>query len=96
MVKSIEKEVTRVAKLACLKIQDSDIEKFTRDFENILSFIEKINEVDTNNVAPLYNVLDKTSQGFIDKEKKSIPIEAIEKNAPQYESGHIIVPAVIE
>ena len=52
--------VKRVAFLSRLKIDDAKIEATEKEFNKILSWIEELNEVNTDNVEPLISVNDKT------------------------------------
>jgi len=47
-------EIRRIASLARVKIDEKDEKKFQKDLGSILEYIEKLNEVDTTGVEPLY------------------------------------------
>ena len=98
---SISKEdVIYVAKLAKISLgdgnKDQEIDTLAKEMANIVKFVEKINEVETDSVEPLANVLDLVNVHRDDENEPSLPLETIEKLAPKYESGLIVVPAVIE
>lgn len=52
--------VKRVAFLSRLKVEDNKIEATKEEFNKILSWIEELNEVNTDNVEPLISVNDTT------------------------------------
>ena len=91
-----KKDVLYVAKLSKLNIAEDEAEAFTKDMENIVNFVEKINSVDTEGVEPLASVLDSVNAFREDEAGSSLPREKTEEIAPEFEDGHIVVPAVIE
>lgn len=90
------KDVEYVAKLARLEFDESEKEKFTHELNDILKYVEKLSEVNTDDVDisissyPMYNALRE------DEEKPSLDREVVLKNAPQREAGYFKVPKVIE
>ncbi|PZE20670.1 Asp-tRNA(Asn)/Glu-tRNA(Gln) amidotransferase subunit GatC [Paenibacillus xerothermodurans] len=90
------KNVEHVANLARLELNEEEKSKFTEQLNAILKYVEKLNELDTDNVeptshpVPLFNVMRE------DKTRPSLPIEKVLLNAPEEEDGHIKVPAVLE
>ena len=54
---SIDKRiVSNVANLARLKLKDADLENMSEELSNVLTWIENLNEVETNGVEPLANI----------------------------------------
>ena len=51
-----EKEVEHIAELARIRLTDKEKHKFTEDLGNILNFVDKLNEVDTEGVEPVSNI----------------------------------------
>ena len=51
-----EKEIKHVAQLARIKITEKEEEKFKKELSAILDYINKLGEVNTENVEPLYQV----------------------------------------
>jgi aspartyl-tRNA(Asn)/glutamyl-tRNA(Gln) amidotransferase subunit C len=56
-MKITRKEVEHVAKLARLALRDEEIDILTGQLSNILTYVEKLNELDTKNVDPTSHVL---------------------------------------
>tara|TARA_Y100001968_G_scaffold128469_1_gene117327 strand:+ start:784 stop:1074 length:291 start_codon:yes stop_codon:yes gene_type:complete len=52
MTKITSEDVKKVANLARLKLPDDEIELYTNQLENILSYIEQLEQIDTNNIEP--------------------------------------------
>ena len=58
---SLDKDtVTRIARLARLKVPDEELEPLAGELSGIMAWIEQLNEVDTRNVEPLSSVSDVT------------------------------------
>jgi aspartyl-tRNA(Asn)/glutamyl-tRNA(Gln) amidotransferase subunit C len=104
---SLDKEtVARIARLARLKVPEEELEPLAGELSGILAWIEQLNEVDTNNVAPLASVSDVTlpmredkvtDGGIAEKVLANAPggavyIEPDDKNA----GGFFTVPKVVE
>jgi aspartyl-tRNA(Asn)/glutamyl-tRNA(Gln) amidotransferase subunit C len=49
-------EVQKISLLARLKLSDEEIKRYQKDLSNILEYAKTLNEVDTNNTEPLYQV----------------------------------------
>ena len=89
-------DVAKVAELARLEFKQEDVDKFTEQLGNILEYIEKLNELDTDNVEPTSHVLDISTPLREDKVVKTLTIEEVLQNAPESEDDFIVVPQVIE
>ncbi|MDZ7766588.1 MAG: Asp-tRNA(Asn)/Glu-tRNA(Gln) amidotransferase subunit GatC [Melioribacteraceae bacterium] len=89
-------EVKNIAKLAKLKLSESEVEEFTGDMNKILDYMDKLNELDTGNVKPLYHPLEGTNVFRDDQLKNSINREDALKNAPQRTEEFFKVPKVIK
>ncbi len=89
-------EVEKIAKLAKLKFSDSELENFTHQMNEILKYMEKLNELNTDNVEPLSNPIDATNIFREDEIKQSINTEDALKNAPVSDDKYFIVPKVIQ
>lgn len=89
-------EVLKVAKLAKLKFSEEKIEKFQEELNDILGYVDMLNELNTSEVAPLIYVHEGQENHFrTDEVRTSIPVERVVKNAPNAEDGAIIVPRVV-
>lgn len=90
-------DVQYVANLARLQLSDNEAEELKEDMNEILGYIETLNEVDTSNVEPLEHVNEITATTFRqDKAKEPISHEDALKNAPDADSDYFRVPRVIE
>ena len=58
MVNISDDDVRYLAQLSGLQLEGSEIEPLARDMENILGYVETLNELDTEGVEPTYQVTD--------------------------------------
>ncbi len=94
---SLTKEETqKVAGLARLRLNDEELERLAPQLSNIISFIEQLSELDTNNVEPLANVVDITLPLREDVVNDGNCAEDILANAPEETQGYFVVPKVVE
>lgn len=91
-----KEEVEYVARLARLKLSEEEKEKYTKQLGDILKYINKLNELDTEKVEPTSHVLRLSNVFREDKVRPSLKQEEILANAPQVESNHFKVKKVIE
>ncbi len=89
------KEVENIARLAKLSFSEEEIEEFTEQFNQILAYVEKLNELDTTEVPPTYHVLDLSNVMRPDKVRPWLTQEEALANAPKKKSGFFSVPKVI-
>ena len=61
-MKITKKQVEHMADLAQLKLSDKETDKFAKEFSEILSYIEKLNEVDISKVEPMTGGTDLTNK----------------------------------
>jgi aspartyl-tRNA(Asn)/glutamyl-tRNA(Gln) amidotransferase subunit C len=95
-MKISKEDVKKVAELARLEFNEAQTEKFTEQLGNILEYIEKLNELDTDNVEPTSHVLDISTPLREDKVQKLLTIDEVLQNAPESEDDFFVVPQVIE
>jgi aspartyl-tRNA(Asn)/glutamyl-tRNA(Gln) amidotransferase subunit C len=91
-----KKEVSYIANLARLNLKDEEVERLAKDMNRILEYIELLNEVDTENIAPLEHVTELTTPFREDKAEKPLNHDLALKNAPDADSDYFRVPKVIE
>jgi len=90
-----KKDVEKIAELARLKFSEQELESFTHQMNEILSYMDKLNELDTENVKPLSHPVEQTNVFREDELKSSITTEEALKNAPAKDEHHFKVPKVI-
>lgn len=90
-----EKIVFTVADLAKLKLSQEEVEVLPKQFMNIVSFIENLKEVDTQDVPPFYELIQEETPYREDIPIVSLTNEDALKNAPQNDGGFFVVPRVV-
>ena len=90
-----KKEVEHIACLAHIELSDKEKSLFTEQFNEILDYFKKIDEVDTEGVEPTYHVLDLKNVSRTDETTPSLPIEEALRNAPKKEKKFIKAPRII-
>ncbi len=88
-------DVEYIATLARLSFSDDEKEAMTHDLNEILNYVEKLNELDTEAIEPLSNMGDRTNVLREDVPKASISNQDALKNAPDSQDRFFKVPKVI-
>lgn len=92
----VDKElVDRIAALAKLEFDDASKVEIIKDLDNILAFVEKLNELDTSGVEPLVYITDKKNVFRNDEVKQEINKEQALQNAPMKDNDYFKVPKMI-
>ena len=95
-VKISRNEVVHVAHLARLLFGEEETRKFTSQLNDILLYMDKLNEVDTTGVEPVTHAIARENAFREDEVAASLPVEASLANAPEARAGCFQVPRVIE
>jgi aspartyl-tRNA(Asn)/glutamyl-tRNA(Gln) amidotransferase subunit C len=90
-----KKDVEYIAELARLKFKEEELESFTHQLNEILSYVDKLNELDTENIEPLSHPVENVNVFRKDELKQSISTEDALKNAPDKTDEFFKVPKVI-
>ena len=94
-----DEEVRYVADLANLRLSDEEVHRMSHDLGQILTHIEQLNALDTENVAPMAQVLfDAGETATLRPDVPHVPLKNEEAlaNAPASGAGYFKVPKVIE
>jgi aspartyl-tRNA(Asn)/glutamyl-tRNA(Gln) amidotransferase subunit C len=89
------KDVEHIAELARLKFNEKELENFTHQLNEILTYVEKLNELDTENVEPLSHPVENSNVFREDVIEPSVSTEEALKNAPDKNDLYFKVPKVI-
>jgi aspartyl-tRNA(Asn)/glutamyl-tRNA(Gln) amidotransferase subunit C len=93
----IDKEtLNKIAHLARLEFNEKDAEKMTQDMNNILTFVEKLNEVNTDGVEPLTTMSHEINALREDEVKPHLDRDLALMNAPKKDPEYFRVPKVLE
>ena len=90
------KLIEEIASLAKLNFDENSKELMKSDLKKIISFINKLSEVDTSNVEPLVYLSDEVNVLREDEVKEVISQVDALKNAPQKDSDYFNIPKIIK
>ena len=90
------KTIKHISKLSRISVEEKKAEKLSADLNSIFDFIEKLNELKTENVEPLTSIAETTLKLRSDDVKSKNIREQIIKNSPQDNEDYFVVPKVIE
>jgi len=97
MAKKIDHaQVRKVAKLSRLDLTEAEIAEFASQLSAILDYMEKINELDTENVQPLAHCLPISNVFREDSVKESLGTEKTLANAPKRDGEFFKVPKILD
>jgi len=89
-------EVKHIALLSRLKLTPEEIDLYSKQLERILKYIEKLKEVDTENVQPTFYPIPLENVLREDKVTKPFPVEKTLSNTPERSKTYFKVPRIIE
>ena len=98
-MKVTEREVLHVAGLANLELTDAERARMLRDLNNILDYIDRLNELETANVPPMAQIASAGKTKDVlrpDEPRPSISHEDALRNARAGDGTYFVVPKVIE
>lgn len=89
-------DVKKIAHLARLGIDESDIESYARDLSGMLDLMTQMSELNTDDVIPMAHPMDQVQRLRPDIVTEQSNREQFQMIAPQVEAGLYLVPKVIE
>jgi aspartyl-tRNA(Asn)/glutamyl-tRNA(Gln) amidotransferase subunit C len=89
-------DVKKIAHLARLGIDESDIESYARDLSGMLDLMTQMSELNTDGVIPMAHPMDQVQRLRPDIVTEQDNREQFQAIAPQVEAGLYLVPKVIE
>ncbi|CAA2138506.1 Asp-tRNA(Asn)/Glu-tRNA(Gln) amidotransferase subunit GatC [Hyphomicrobium sp. ghe19] len=91
-----EATVRRIARLARIKISDTEAKGLEKELSGILDWVAQLDEVDTSNVEPMTRVVAQKLKMRDDVVTDGEIAEQIVANAPLAEDNFFVVPKVVE
>ena len=86
--------IQRLENLSMVEIEDK--EKMAKDLEEIVEFVEMLNELDTENIEATFSTLNNPTPLRDDNPIKTDIIKEVLAHAPKAKDGYFIVPKIIE
>ncbi|MCW4023219.1 MAG: Asp-tRNA(Asn)/Glu-tRNA(Gln) amidotransferase subunit GatC [Candidatus Bathyarchaeota archaeon] len=90
-----KKDVEHVAWLAHIELSEEEKELFTEQFNDILDYFKKIDEIDTEGIEPTYHVLDLQNVTRKDEILPSLSTEEALKMAPKTQKKFFKAPRIV-
>jgi|TARA_Y100001970_G_scaffold288712_1_gene416782 aspartyl-tRNA(Asn)/glutamyl-tRNA(Gln) amidotransferase subunit C len=90
------KTVKHISKLSRISVNDEKAKKLEKDLNSIFKWIEKLNELNTDEVEPLTSISETTMRLRKDKITSKNIREDILKNSPKDNKDYFVVPKVVE
>ena len=90
------KTIKHISKLSRISVDDAKANKLAGDLNSIFDFIEKLNELNTDNVEPLTSVAETILKLRTDEVKSKNIRDQILKNSPAENEDFFVVPRVVE
>lgn len=88
--------VVKMAKLSKLALSDAEIPEFQAKFNKIMTVIDKVTAVNTDNIVPMHNALDDVARLREDVVTETNQREELLSQAPASENGFFKVPKVLD
>ncbi|MFH1753666.1 MAG: Asp-tRNA(Asn)/Glu-tRNA(Gln) amidotransferase subunit GatC [Candidatus Omnitrophota bacterium] len=89
-------DVQYIANLARIRLSEKEAKSFSGQLADVISYIEKLNGVDTNQTQPTTHPLPITNVFKEDKVGESLPLDKVLANAPKKNEAFFKVPKVVE
>lgn len=90
-----KKDIEHIAMLSSLNLNEDEIKEYSKDMSDIVSFVDKINELDTGDVSETSFALEGVNVFRKDEVKASFDRELIMQNAPSSNGVSFQLPPVI-
>jgi aspartyl-tRNA(Asn)/glutamyl-tRNA(Gln) amidotransferase subunit C len=90
------KQIEQIASLSRIKLTDDEKDIFREQLTDILGYIEKLNELDTDDVQPMAYATSIKNVFREDQQKSSFPRQEILELSPSSANGFFKVPKVLE
>lgn len=93
---TMKMDIEKVAKLARLELSEEEKGTFGEQLEQILTYMEQLNRLDTTGVEPTSHAIPMVNVFREDEAKPSFPKEEVLGISPDQEDDHFKVPRIIE
>ncbi|MBO5143076.1 MAG: Asp-tRNA(Asn)/Glu-tRNA(Gln) amidotransferase subunit GatC [Clostridia bacterium] len=91
-----KKDIEHIADLSMLNLSEQEIERYTKDMQDIVSFAEQVNEVDTEGVDISAFALETSNVFRKDEVRESLERESLLQNAPSTNGEAYQIPSMME
>ncbi|MCK9444706.1 MAG: Asp-tRNA(Asn)/Glu-tRNA(Gln) amidotransferase subunit GatC [Tissierellaceae bacterium] len=91
-----KEQIQQIASLCKLKYTEGEIDEFAKNFSQVLGYMEKLKEVDADNVEPLYFISDHVQRFREDVVGESLQREDVVKNTTEEQFGYFKILRIVE
>ena len=95
-MKITEELIDHIAHLARLEFKGEDKVSIQKDMERMIEFVDKLSEIDTENVEPLIFMSEEVNRLREDESKVTVTHEEALRNAPKKDSDYFRIPKVLD
>lgn len=89
-------EIRNLAELSRLNLSEDELADLQGDLNDILEMVDRIQELETEDVEPTYHTFPLTNVFGKDQVRPSSSAEALFDHAPESSDGYFVVPRIIE
>ena len=90
-----EEQVRHVALLARLGLTDDEVSRLREELSGILEHVDKIGELDLEDVEPMAHAVDVTNVTRPDENRPCLTQEKALLNAPESRDGAFVIPRIV-
>jgi len=90
-----KEEVRKVADLARLELSEEEIEQYRQQLSNVLDYVEQLDELTLESVAPTVHAVGQTNVWREDEARPSLALEDVLYNAPAQADDQFLIQAVL-
>ena len=94
-MKITPEEISHVANLARLRMTQPEVEEMAKQLDEILSYVTKLNELDTQGVRPTTHAISIVNAFREDEVKPSLEHDTALANGPEQNGESYVVPRII-
>lgn len=92
-----EEDVLKIARLAKLELKPEEIKKFSIQLSSVISYVKKLDEVDTFNVAPTSHPIEDIKNRFMTTANtRTLDVKEVLNNAKQTKDNYIVTTGVFK
>ena len=91
-----QESLKKIANLARLEIKPGEEEALLKSMDSVLTWMDQLNEIDTDGVEPLTHIMDEVNNWREDEGLNTLSRKEALDNAPSKNDTYIMVPKVIE
>lgn len=88
--------VEHLTKLALLELKPEEVDRYVKELDAILQYVEKLNKLDTSKISPTYQVIPNEDVFRKDEVRKPWDIDEFLDVVPAHEDRTIKVPKIID